>query len=178
MTELGIKGLIELFISPNECGTTSVLWYTRSTESKTLKKKNKNQAISSNRKGKKQGQSKSYTKKKPVIREGNPFPLSAEKCSNTWRSNDSVDASKLKWKWYKCGSRRNGCKQQGTKASPVFIRPYLARRGWSGPFWVWARLASLIRTLSLSDSGIFIMYIIFICFAIYLIALTFEMNSR
>jgi len=62
VTERGIKGLIELFISPNECGTTSVLWYTRFAESKTLKKK-KNQAISSNRKGKKQGQSKSYTKK-------------------------------------------------------------------------------------------------------------------
>lgn len=126
-------------------------------------KKNKNKAISSNTKGKKQRQSKSYTKKKPTSCEGNPFPFSAEKCSNTWRSNDSVDASRLKWKWYKCQSQTNGWKKQVTKASPVFIRAYLASRVCLGPSWVWAKLTFLIKTAS--GSSIFIMYIIFICFA-------------
>lgn len=132
---------------------------------KPLKKKKilKNQAISSNRRGKEQGQSKSCMKKSPLICEENPFPFSAEKCSTTWRSNDSVDGSRLKWKWYKCRSQRNGRKQQVTKASPVFFKPYLAGRGRSGHLWVWARLTFLIRTLSVS--GIFLTYIIFICFA-------------
>lgn len=65
MTELGIKGLIELFISPNECGTTSVLWYTRFTESKALKKKiiKKNRQLVQIERVKKQRQPKSYMKK-------------------------------------------------------------------------------------------------------------------
>lgn len=98
-----------------------------------------------------------------MIREGNPFSFSAEKCSKTWRRNDSVDASRLNWKWYKCQSLRNSWKKQVTKASPVFIRAYIPSRGWLGFSWVWARLTFLFKTSS--DSSSFIMYIIFICFA-------------
>lgn len=39
MTELGIKELIELFISPNTGSPTLVVWYTMFTENKTEKKK-------------------------------------------------------------------------------------------------------------------------------------------
>lgn len=93
----------------------------------------------------------------------NPFPFSAEKCSNTWRSHDAVDASRLKRKWYTYRSHFSGGMQEVTEASPVYFRPYLAKKGWLSPFWVRTRLSFLIRTLS--DSGIFIMHIIFICFA-------------
>lgn len=39
MTELDIKGLIELFISPNKCSPTSVVWYITLIENNTPKKK-------------------------------------------------------------------------------------------------------------------------------------------
>lgn len=45
MTELGIKGLIELFLSLNKCSPTSVVWYTMFPENKVPQKKKKSRQL-------------------------------------------------------------------------------------------------------------------------------------